>query len=201
MLEWIVFFWMLLIAMHNQHPTPEIPREPVVIDDHKEAAKPQEAPQSIVPKDLADLLLFYQPKLSRDEADRYASSIYSAASDYNIDPLWIVAMMWQESRFINNSRSKAGAVGLMQILPNTARSKGINPENLTVPEINIQTGASYLADMIELFGSLKKGTIAYNQGPSKVKKGSYRTGYYSNVSKHYADIQENYKERAARLHR
>jgi hypothetical protein len=138
--------------------------------------------------ELVEIMLDYQPKLTRQTATKYVKTVRAATEEYKIDPLWVVAMMWQESRFLNRTESGAGAVGLMQILPSTARGMGVDPERLWVPEVNIKLGVKYLAGDLKRFGSLRLATLAYNQGSTRVAKGTYRTWYYDGVKKHYAEM-------------
>ena len=78
------------------------------------------------------------------------------------------AVMEMESRGKPKARSKKGAVGLMQLMPKTAQSLGVDPHD---PEQNILGGARYLAEMLERFGSMEKALHAYNAGPTRVSKG------------------------------
>lgn len=139
---------------------------------------------------LVDLLLTYQPEISRKQAEHYVKIVQDAAAEFQKDPLWVLAMVWQESRFINDSVSSAHAIGLMQILPSTAAGYGITVEELKVPEINIRFGVFYLSYLQDYFGDLRLATIAYNQGMGNVERGTYNTKYYVNVYQHYKNMQK-----------
>lgn len=95
-----------------------------------------------------------------------------------IDPAWAVAIARQESAFWMQARSHAGALGLMQLMPATARATAkrhnIPLKNLSLlsePDTNIQLGTAYLSQMAERFnGNLAYASAAYNAGPSRVSQ-------------------------------
>lgn len=104
--------------------------------------------------------------------------IYHYAEAENLDPLLVAAIIKTESNFQANATSPKGARGLMQIMPETASwiseqaGKGpLNPDKLYNPEINIQLGTWYFADLLKQFqGDVVLATAAYNAGRGNVKK-------------------------------
>jgi soluble lytic murein transglycosylase-like protein len=72
------------------------------------------------------------------------------------------AIMHTESAFNPEARSRAGAIGLMQLMPSTARELGVNP---FVPDQNIEGGVRYFSQLLRMFGSIELALIAYNAGP------------------------------------
>lgn len=100
---------------------------------------------------------------------KYSSEINKAASTYGVDPYLIAAMIQAESSFNPNARSSAGAQGLMQLMPATARSLGVT--NAYDPAQNIMGGTKYIAQQIEKFGGdIEKALWAYNAGAGNVSK-------------------------------
>lgn len=92
-----------------------------------------------------------------------------SAADVGIDPNLLLAVMNVESRCNLRAVSSRGAVGLMQVLPSTAKLVGVS--NLAHPAENIRAGARYLASLKAQFGSdIGMMLAAYNAGPGAVKK-------------------------------
>ena len=104
-----------------------------------------------------------------------AKLIYRESLKYNYDPELILALIMTESSFYNWSKSNVGAMGLMQIRPDTgralARAKNIawhGKRTLFNPDLNIKLGTHYLATLHDRFGDLETALTAYNYGPSRV---------------------------------
>ncbi len=92
----------------------------------------------------------------------------AAATDYALDPKLIEAVAWRESRFHAGARSTKGAIGVMQLMPETARDLGVDPHD---PAQNIRGGALYLRRMLSTFGGdVRLALAAYNAGPTAVRK-------------------------------
>lgn len=102
----------------------------------------------------------------------------SEARRHNIDISWPLAVARQESAFMADASSSAGAMGLMQLLPSTAKRqarkskvKYKNRNTLLDPGTNIRLGTGYLAAMLDNFdGNLAIAAAAYNAGPHRVKR-------------------------------
>ncbi len=99
---------------------------------------------------------------------RYAPTIHQLAARYDLSPSLLEALVWQESRWRENAVSPAGARGLAQLMPGTARYLGVNPDD---PHANLEGGARYLREQLNRFGGdLEKALAAYNAGPGRVER-------------------------------
>lgn len=94
--------------------------------------------------------------------------IEQAALEANIDPRLLDALVAQESSYDPLARSRAGAMGLTQLMPDTARSLGVS--NPFDPDENLRGGAKYLSQMLSKFGDVSLALAAYNAGPGAVAK-------------------------------
>ncbi len=95
--------------------------------------------------------------------------VYRISERYGVDPMLIMAMIKVESNFMPYAISSAGAVGLMQLLPSTARTMNIG--NLYAPKENIEAGVRYFKYLYTLFnGNYIKAIAAYNAGEKAVLK-------------------------------
>ncbi|MGB9735462.1 MAG: transglycosylase SLT domain-containing protein [bacterium] len=97
------------------------------------------------------------------------TNVYRIAKKYGVDPVLIMAMIKVESNFMPYAVSPAGAMGLMQILPSTARL--MNVGDVYAPEENIEAGVRYFKYLYTLFkGDYIKAIAAYNAGEQAVIK-------------------------------
>ena len=112
---------------------------------------------------------------------KYLSIGLKNAEKYQVDPFWVMAVMWVESHFNPIAKSRVNATGLMQILPGTGHfihtlmGRPFTPElsNIFVrePHNNVELGVFYLKRMLARFnGNHTFATVAYNMGPTRVQK-------------------------------
>jgi soluble lytic murein transglycosylase-like protein len=129
--------------------------------------------------DLTKILELYNTQ-QKDQSNTLTSSsdtssesievaIQAAAKKYGVDEDFIKAMIKQESSFKTDAVSKAGAIGLMQLMPKTAESLGVNnPFNVME---NVDGGTKYIKKLMDSFGGSKELALsAYNGGISRMNR-------------------------------
>ena len=106
---------------------------------------------------------------------RYEAIVQGHARNYRLDPALLAAVIYQESKFRPGVVSEAGAVGLMQLLPTTARGiatrtggVGFRDADLYDPELNIRYGSWYLRHLLDKYGDEETALAAYNAGQTNV---------------------------------
>src|SRR5882672_4875183 len=123
-------------------------------------------------------------------ADEVDASIVMAAARHNVDPNLVRAVVKVESNFNSNAVSRKGAMGLMQLMPSTARQ--LKVKNPFDPEQNVDAGVRHLKQLLESYGGDVKLTLAaYNAGAGAVAR--------SSGVPHYAETQ-NYVRRITNLY-
>jgi soluble lytic murein transglycosylase-like protein len=97
-----------------------------------------------------------------------SQAIQDASARHAVSPPLVEAVAWQESRFDQAAVSPKGALGVMQLMPGTARTLGVDALDL---KGNIEGGVTYLAQMLQRFGGdLPRALAAYNAGPEAVER-------------------------------
>lgn len=104
--------------------------------------------------------------VSRSDYDEFISQ---TAESYGVSPALVRAVIHAESNFNQKAISPDGAVGLMQVMPATARKVGVaNPHD---PQENIRAGVKYLRELLDMFDHDEALAVAaYNSGPSRVRR-------------------------------
>ncbi len=105
----------------------------------------------------------------------YQEIVLGHARNYRLDPALLAAVIYQESRFDADARSSRGAIGLMQLLPGTAKGIAVRTggsrfrvSDLYDPELNVRYGAWYLRHLLDKYGSERLALAAYNAGQANV---------------------------------
>jgi soluble lytic murein transglycosylase len=129
----------------------------------------------------------------------YESIVSGHADNYRLDSALLAAVIYQESKFDPDARSDAGAIGLMQLQPDTARGIALRTggsafrvDDLTNPEINVRYGSWYLRHLLDKYGDEETALAAFNAGQGNVD--SWREqgkGIAFAETRHYVDrVQE-----------
>jgi soluble lytic murein transglycosylase len=108
---------------------------------------------------------------------RYEAIVRAHASNYDLSPTLLAAVIYTESKFDASARSDAGAMGLMQLLPETAKGiairtggEGFVVEDLLDPEINVRYGSWYLRNLLNRYDDLSTALAAYHAGQGNVDR-------------------------------
>ena len=131
----------------------------------------------------------------------YESIVRGHAENYSLDPALLAAVIYQESKFDAEARSDAGAVGLMQLQPETARGIALRTggskfhvDDLTNPEINVRYGSWYLRHLLDKYDEERLALAAFNAGQGNVD--SWRKagkGIAFAETRHYVDRVDELK--------
>ena len=108
---------------------------------------------------------------------RYDAIVRGHARNYNLDPALLAGVIYQESKFSVHARSSSGAIGLMQLLPDTAKGIAVHTggsrfrvADLDDPEINVRYGSWYLRHLLDKYGDERTALAAYNAGQDNVDR-------------------------------
>lgn len=144
------------VAPGDRHPTPD-----------RVSLGPASAPASSPPGPGGAAAAPLSATPASGGTSAYAADIQAAAQRHGVDPALVRAVVAAESGGNPRATSQAGAMGLMQLMPGTARSLGV--ADAYDPKQNLEGGTRYLADLTEKFG-LEQGLAAYNAGPGNVAR-------------------------------
>jgi soluble lytic murein transglycosylase len=108
---------------------------------------------------------------------RYEAIVNGHARNYRLDPALLAAVIYTESKFDADAHSGAGAIGLMQLLPDTARGIALRTggrnfvvDDLYVPELNVRYGSWYLRHLLDRYGDARLALAAYHAGQGNVDR-------------------------------
>jgi soluble lytic murein transglycosylase len=106
---------------------------------------------------------------------RYEGIVLAHARNYDLPPTLLAAVIYTESKFDADARSGAGAVGLMQLLPETAKGIAVRTggggfvvSDLLDPEINVRYGSWYLRNLLDRYDDVRTALAAYHAGQGNV---------------------------------
>lgn len=134
---------------------------------------------------LENYIATYNPQ----QASQISYNIIQVSNKYQLDPLLVSSIYSIESKYNNNAVSSAGALGIAQLLPETAMEMGSDPYSI---ESNIEGGAKYFRMMVDLHANkgdekYNYALASYNAGPGNVVDSipSYTYGYIQDVNNEY----------------
>src|SRR5258706_6984214 len=120
---------------------------------------------------------------SQADIEKYSHIIQTAAKAYGVDASLVHAVISAESGYDAFAISRTGAMGLMQLMPDTARRYGV--QNMMDPTENIHGGVRYLADLMQMFkGRMDLAIAGYNAGENAVIRAGLRVPDYAET-RHY----------------
>lgn len=129
----------------------------------------------------------------------YHAEIAAAARSHGIEPALLHAVISAESAYRAQAVSNKGALGLMQVMPATARRYGLGEQDLRQPATNIATGTRYLADLLRLFsGDMRLALAAYNAGEHAVMRHGRRIPPYAETEAYVPKVLKVYDALRAR---
>ncbi|MEX2207880.1 MAG: transglycosylase SLT domain-containing protein [Myxococcota bacterium] len=149
---------------------------------------------------VAALLVERAPDMRPVDRARVAGAIETAYRNHRVDPVLVLAVIRQESHFRANAHGAGNSIGLMQVRPfvgaDVARRHNIpwaGAKTLLDPAANVQIGACYLGEMLEMFHDPGLAIAAYNMGPTRVRRMVARghipkPAYLGSVLKHVQAI-------------
>ena len=124
---------------------------------------------------------------------KFSSTIDYYASQYGLPRSLLHAVITAESAYDPNAISRAGAVGLMQLMPETARRYGVN--NRRNPSSNVSGGSRYLRDLLNMFNNnLVLALAAYNAGEGAVKRHGNKVPPYKETRNYVKKVIDYYRE-------
>src|SRR5262245_30519825 len=152
---------------------------------------------AVSPAESAKRLAYRSPRATPDGSyrcplpDRYRGAFESAARDTHLPVALLVSVARVESNLDNRARSRAGARGLLQLMPPTAAELRLDPDR---PSSNVLAGARYLKQLLEQLGSVDLALSAYNAGPGAVERAGGAPGgetltYVANVNRLWQRIR------------
>lgn len=161
---------------------------------------------------LESMILNVIPKRMRSSASNFIRPAFAMSEKYQVDPFWVLAVMYTESHFNPAALSSVKAMGLMQIMPGTSHfltillNRPVKPqiayEMAKRPNHNIEMGVFYLKHLFSKFsGNFRLATVAYNMGPGMVRRRlrlrlpvGVRNNYLDKVTKRYWQLSAPFRK-------
>lgn len=187
--------------------TAEIPQVGLQIQGGATMLAVEDSSRDLAFADVVSLFQQRLPKAHRKDAYRLAGLLFDLSDRYMVSPGLLLSVIATESSFRTDVVSKAGAVGLMQLLPDTAREvanrNGVRSyktsADLFDPATNLRLGVAYIAYLRGRFGHSVHYLAAYNMGPTalrnRIAKGNFELGaiepYVRKIQARTIELREN----------
>lgn len=150
-----------------------------------------------VPTVPAKLMAFFDISPNYQAIKRH---LHDASNTYKVDYELLQALIAAESGFDPSAVSPKGAIGLMQLMPDTARRYGVESDKkmalekkLTDPKINVRAGTRYLRDLINMFpGRLDLALASYNAGEGAVQRAGNKIPNYKETQNYVKTVMQLY---------
>jgi hypothetical protein len=161
-----------------------------------------EVGQNVLADRLEKLFSKFPHRILPAERERLAKMLVEEGGRAGIDPLFLAAVIRVESAFYTGAVSNKGAMGLMQVMPETGREvagligmEWTGPEQLHDLEINVRLGVFYLDQLLEMYkGNYRLALTAYNRGPANVRFIVRRHGKLEpRFTEYFRKIQHTYR--------
>jgi soluble lytic murein transglycosylase-like protein len=130
---------------------------------------------------------------ARARVTTFDGHVRAAAQQYGVEPALVHAVIAAESSYNPTARSPKGALGLMQVMPDTGRRYGVALADLADPATNIRTGTRYLSELLRLFsGNLPLAVASYNAGEQAVMRHGDQVPPYAETQAYVPRVLKDY---------
>ena len=151
-------------------------------------------PAPVMPVSMGAPSVYMPPQAT---IQRYAGIIEAAAQTHGVDSALVHAVISAESGYNATALSKAGARGLMQLMPATAQRYGV--QNIMDPQENIHGGVKYRKDLLRMFsGNMELAVAAYNAGENAVIRYGNKIPPYAETVNYVPKVMDFYRKFQAR---
>jgi hypothetical protein len=163
-----------MVQRANAMPVSMSTAKPSIFSQSYESALANESqPSAFVPKSTAGTDKknnAVMPNVSKRGGHKYEDMVIKEAQRVGLDPSIAVHALYKETGNLKNpetAKSSAGAIGVMQLMPRTAKELGVDP---SIPEENVRGGVTYLKQMYDKYQDPTLALAAYNAGPGRLDK-------------------------------
>lgn len=165
---------------------------------HSLGFEPAKVVESKTTESLASLQTKSSSAVAAQDGMPFQDIVQEASQTYGVPVALINAVIKQESAFKPGATSHCGAMGLMQLMPATAKAYGCN--DAYDPKQNVMAGTRFLGDLLKRYkGDVTLATAAYNAGPGNVSKYGHKVPPFKETQDYVAKVGRNYQANLAAL--